>query len=422
MVANAPEDPPPNREHIAAGSAPMAGPAVLGRRIDELDALRGFALFGILVVNIQAFASAYYGSGIADPHFTAPLDQAARWMIAWLFETKFYLLFSWLFGYSLWLQIGAAERATQPARPRIARRQLSLLGLGLMHGTLLYPGDILTTYAVLGWLLFLVRNWSDRRALRWAGALVGLSVVLLALLGALWWWLDGELDEALTTQAEVEAVETALRGSPREVALQSARIWPEVLGAIIVVQAPSAAAMFLLGLVAGRHRLGERLGEFQRALRRARGWALPLGLAGTAVYATATVFAPGTPSEVLGLALDLLAAPLVSAGYAATLALAAPSAGGRALLGWLAPAGRLALSNYLGQSLACALLFTGYGAGWVGRVSPAGTLLIAGFIYGLQLVLSRLWLRRFVYGPAEWLLRAITLAQWPPLARGTRGE
>ena len=104
-----------------------AGPA----RLQQVDALRGFALFGILVVNIGVFASPYYGSGVVDPAFGRPLDLAASWVFGLLFETKFYLLFSFLFGYSFTLQMAAAERgggfpAAFPAAaggwPRWARR------------------------------------------------------------------------------------------------------------------------------------------------------------------------------------------------------------------------------------------------------------------------------------------------------------
>jgi uncharacterized protein len=91
--------------------------------------------------------------------------------------------------------------------------------------------------------------------------------------------------------------------------------------------------------------------------------------------------------------------------------------GGMRIAGLLAPAGRMALSNYLLQSLLCALIFTAYGLGWMGRVSPAGCVLIASIVFSGQLAVSRLWLRRFSYGPVEWVLRALTIGAWPAMRR-----
>jgi uncharacterized protein len=90
---------------------------------------------------------------------------------------------------------------------------------------------------------------------------------------------------------------------------------------------------------------------------------------------------------------------------------------GAPLLAWLAPAGRMALSNYLLQSLVCALVFTAYGLGLMGRVAPLACVLCVLALFAAQLALSRWWLARFSYGPVEWLLRALTLAAWPPLRR-----
>ncbi|WP_425331188.1 DUF418 domain-containing protein, partial [Bordetella pertussis] len=149
------------------------------QRLAHLDALRGFALFGILVVNIGVFASVYYGTGLPDPAFSRPLDQWVNVLVAVLFESKFYLLFSFLFGYSFTLQIDAAQRAGAAFAPRFLRRLAGLAVLGLAHAVLLYHGDILLTYAVLGALLLALRRTAPERALRWACWLA-----LLAGLGA----------------------------------------------------------------------------------------------------------------------------------------------------------------------------------------------------------------------------------------------
>ena len=163
-----------------------AAPAAAGpARLQQVDALRGFALFGILVVNIGVFASPYYGSGVVDPAFGRPLDLAASWVFGLLFETKFYLLFSFLFGYSFTLQMAAAERGQAAFLPRFLRRLAGLAALGAAHAVLFYHGDILLTYAILGLLLLCCRNLEPARALRLALWLIGLASAAWAVLAGL---------------------------------------------------------------------------------------------------------------------------------------------------------------------------------------------------------------------------------------------
>ncbi|MBX7072316.1 MAG: DUF418 domain-containing protein [Pirellulales bacterium] len=381
-------------------------------RLVEVDALRGFALFGILVVNSAVFASPYYGSGLADPAFTSPLDQATRWLLATFFEGKFYLLFSFLFGYSFTLQMASAERAGANFLPRIWRRQIGLALIGIAHAVLLYPGDILTTYAVLGLVLLALRRISDRRALQLAVLLVVLIALLLATAGLTMWLLSEGPDPA-TIHADSRQAIAAYRQSPATALCQNLRDLPESLLGIGLLQAPSALAMFLLGLVAGRRRLFAELLDHRHILQRMLWIGMLVGLPGALGYAYATTRFNDLAISVLGLALGWLTAPLLTGAYIAAAMLAFQTPRGGQAARRLAPAGRMALSNYLLQSLVCALIFTAYGLGEVGRIAPPAVLLLACGIFTGQLALSDWWLREHTYGPVEWLLRALTLAKWP---------
>lgn len=222
-----------------AGAATAAPP-----RLAHVDALRGFALFGILVVNIGVFASPFYANGITDPAFSRPWDLAMRWLVAWLFETKFYLLFSFLFGYSFTLQMSAAERGGAAFGPRFLRRLLGLALLGLAHAVLFYQGDILLTYAALGVVLMACRRMDPGRALRRALWLIGLVSLAWTLLGAL-----SLLDPAGTVElsraangvavADSQAAIEAYRGT---IGSTVARHWHElttsIWGVILLVQGP----------------------------------------------------------------------------------------------------------------------------------------------------------------------------------------
>ncbi|MGE8634598.1 MAG: DUF418 domain-containing protein, partial [Achromobacter piechaudii] len=138
------------------------------------------------------------------------------------------------------------------------------------------------------------------------------------------------------------------------------------------------------------------------------------GLAGSALYATSSLPSAGVAWELPGLAADLLTAPLLSMTYAAAFLLAIRTRALSRLGAWLAPAGRMALSNYLMQSVICAFLFTGWGLRLFASVSPLTSVGIAVAIFGLQLPWSAWWLRRHAYGPVEWVLRALTLWALPP--------
>ncbi|WP_454813119.1 DUF418 domain-containing protein [Labrys neptuniae] len=381
-------------------------------RLANVDALRGFALFGILVVNITAFASVYYGRGVTDPAFTSLTGRLAEGLVSFVFETKFYLLFSFLFGYSFTLQMRSAERAGEPLVPRMLRRQIGLWLIGLTHAVLLFHGDILTTYAVLGGILLMLRHCSDRAALRLAAWLIAATGLVWAALGGLQ-LLAGEAVDPLTVHAEAAAALAAYAGTPGTVIgahLQElSGIWV-LLG---LIQAPSALAMFLCGLVAGRRRLFEQDEEARPLLRRLLRHALLIGLPGSAFYTCTSMARPGTGWEVLGLAAGILTGPFLAGGYIAAAMLLFRTTVGMRLAAVLAPAGRMALSNYLGQSLACSLIFTAYGLGLVGQLPALGVLAIAAVLYLFQLAFSAWWLRHHAYGPLEWLLRALTIAALP---------
>ncbi|WP_048648042.1 DUF418 domain-containing protein [Nitratireductor soli] len=382
------------------------------QRITDIDALRGFALFGILVVNITFFASAHSGVGIADPAFDGTLDRLVRFGIALLFETKFYLLFSFLFGYSFTLQMQSAARAGEAFVPRLLRRQAGLWVIGLMHAVLLFHGDILTTYAVLGVVLLMLRGQGDAAALKlafWliAGAALAWGVIgLLAFSGMA----DGEPTAGLKTAEKALA---AYRGTPASVVIQHLSELRDMWFVVGLIQGPSALAMFLLGFVAGRREVFMHFDAYARLFQRLMKLGLVVGLPGSVIYACGSVYLIGTPWEIAGLAVGLVTAPLLTGAYVAAIMFAFQGRWGQEVARFLAPAGRMALSNYLLQSLVCSLVFYAYGLRLMGEVSPLNAALLAVGLFVCQLALSGWWMERFAYGPLEWLLRAVTLAAWP---------
>ncbi|MFE7191753.1 DUF418 domain-containing protein [Kitasatospora sp. NPDC057595] len=384
-----------------------AGPA----RLADVDALRGFALFGILTVNITYLASAYHGTGVDEPGLGSALDTGVRAVVALLFEAKFFLLFSFLFGCSFTLQLDSAERRGARFAPRFLRRLAGLFVLGVLHAVLLFPGDILTTYAVLGLILLALHRIRPRTAVRTAVVLFTVTstaylLLALALRGA-----DG--GDPAAVAADAQRATEALRGGFGSVVGAHLDQLPSVVFLLVFFQAPAALAAFLLGLAAGRHRALSDLARHERTLRRLQAVGFPLGLLGAGVYTWSALAHPGVSAQVFALGVDVITAPMLAAAYAATVLRLARGRHGRRLVAVLAPPGRMTLTNYLTQSLVCVLVFTGVGTGLVGRVAPAGVALIGVALFAVQAVCCRWWLARHPYGPVEWLLRALTTLSRP---------
>lgn len=401
---------------MAAGAEVRAGSA--GPRVREVDALRGFALLGIVVVNSTQIAGPWAWTASPVPG-ESPLSQITRFLITLVFATKFYLLFSFLFGYSFTLQIESAQRAGAAFRPRYLRRLGGLLVLGVAHAVALYVGDILMTYAVLGVVLLAVRHARPQQALTGALLTLGGLGVLYVLLGLLLVAAQALGPNAGPSSPQPVAPREELlalyRGGPGDVLAANVHLLPDAFTSIAVFQAPCALAMFLLGFAAGRRGLLRDWSPRTATLRRFVTGGLLVGTPGAVLFALATHHMLATPWTVVALGVDVLTAPALSAAYACAVLLALRAGWGRYVGAALAPAGRLALTNYLGQSVILALVFTGYGLALYGRLGGAQIFAVSVAVFAFQLAASAVWTCYLRYGPAEWALRAVTYARWPSM-------
>jgi uncharacterized protein len=361
-------------------------------RIAALDMLRGFALFGILLVNMLDFS----GSALRANTLGArgnELDQLVDAGIAFFAITKFYLLFSFLFGVGFAVQMRRMEASGRPFVGFYVRRLAVLFAIGLAHAILLWEGDILRLYAVAGLLLLVVRRLPD-------AALLGLAG-MIALVGLIGFALPSTVN-AFSGLMDTDTIRLFSAGTYAE--LVQYRLGHQ---AVLDVQIPMVLVMFLVGLVAGRSGVLDQPERYQPFLRRWWKWALPVGLVGNAILLLG--YAEGTPWMVsAGLHIG---APALSFVYLSGVLLHAEK------LQALAAVGQMALTNYLLHSVVCTTLFYGYGFGLYDRLAPTVTLLLCGVIYGAQVVLSRLWMQEFRYGPMEWVWRTLTLGQAQPWRR-----
>lgn len=387
-------------------------------RIADVDALRGFALLGILQVNIMAFSSVMYGIPSSGAEQSFGFSDLVHLFISTIFEMKFYLLFSFLFGYSVTLQMQSAVRAGEAFVPRFLRRQAGLWVIGLLHAVLLFHGDILSTYALLGVVLLLWRNSLDRALVKSAIWLIGITAVLWASLGVLLWNYP-EQPDTVQLLSEAQLAYTAYTGSFSSVIMQHLNELKVMWLILLLIQAPCALAMFLLGFLAGKHQFLAQPDQYRPYLKPAITAGLFIGLPASFITALTALLAAGTHWEMLGLALSLATAPLLTFGIIAIMLKFFSTERGLFWRDALAPAGRMALSNYLLQSLICGFIFYGYGLGLIDQTSAFTNVLIGLAIFAFQLVFSRWWMKHYYYGPLEWLLRALTIGHWSDLKRKT---
>ncbi|WP_313213829.1 DUF418 domain-containing protein [Stenotrophomonas acidaminiphila] len=395
-------------------------PIAPDERIATLDVLRGLALLGILMMNMEAFVGPLdlSTSGI-DPHWQG----VDRWADAFVYifvQGKFFTLFSLLFGAGFSVMAQRAEVAGRDFTRFYLRRSLGLLGIGLVHALLLWSGDILVVYALLSFLLLAFRE-APRAWLPVMGVLAYLAAIgLMLLLGALMLLVPDEVTAAQAThaQAAIEAQRQAYgHGTYGQAVLQRLRDFGASLGALLVV-GPQVLGMFLIGSWFARSGAIAHPGAHQRLFTWLRRGALPLGLA---LMLACTWYQPWLAPGRFDLRSAAVYGGSALAGLLMCLGYLAWGVRWSHALRWLAPAGRMALSNYLGQSLVCTLLFYGYGLGWFEQMGRAWQLLFAVALFTAQVALSRAWLRHFRFGPMEWLWRAITYWRWPPLRRDAAG-
>ncbi|MFI7142479.1 DUF418 domain-containing protein [Streptomyces massasporeus] len=367
-------------------------------RIQSVDVLRGFALLGILLVNAPVLAGVH---GVGDGPQTAG-DRIAVWLVTVLAQSKFYLLFSFLFGYSFTQQVRAAEREGAAFTPRYCRRLLGLFLIGVGHAILLYPGDILTTYAVLGLVLPAFRRADARTVLRVAAMLLIWLTLVFLVIGLI--MLGAPRDAGF-----VPAAAAPYTGGPADVvtanlqaALAAAKSSPLYMGHLL--------AAFLAGVAAGKKEILTRAEAHVGQLRRIAVAGTLVGLPGSLVMALCELGPWEGRFTYLGRAVAILTAPALTAAYAGAVLLFLMTGRRPRLRRALASAGRLALTNYLVQSAILAWVFTGYGLVLYGRVGPAPLALGCLLLFILQVSLSTVVVSSGRRGPAELLLRRIITA------------
>lgn len=381
-------------------------------RAQEVDLLRSFALVGICIANLPYLAMPL--DALAVPPEDGA-DLAAVFLSAALVHGKFFVLFSFLFGWGFGVQLQSAGRRGVAPRPIYLRRLAGLLLIGIAHAALVFFGDILILYAILGLVLWSLRDASMRTLLAVAAGCVALAALGYAALGALL-----SMPEAVLPPAGP----SGYLGGPADAVAQRLRDWTLVFPVVLLFNGPLAMGAFALGLAA--HRAGfleDGAPGFARL-----GRAVPLLLA-VALPAN-LVYAAGAAGHFYSIGANALATAALAVGSPALAAvyLWAVVRAARAVPRLRPSAGRISLTGYVAQGVLAGLVFNGVGLGLFGQLGHAALFALALAIAAAVELSAALWLSRFRTGPLEMLLRRITYAGPPPSApsaspaRSSRGS
>ena len=403
------------------------GPVVEGARIDSIDVLRGFALLGILVMNIQLFAmpeAAYYNP-------TAYGDLEGANLYVWLggrllADQKFMTIFSMLFGAGIVLMTSRAEARGETRRVHY-RRMGWLALIGLLHAHLLWAGDILFLYAVCGMLVYPFRRRSPGWLLVAGTATVAVAAaIFVGLQASLPSWSEEALAEVTLgawqpTRAIMDETLATYRGGWLEqMPVRSASALRFETFLLVIWGLWRAGGLMLIGMALYKLDVfsARRSPRFYGALIAA---ALVAGIPVEA-YGVALDFEYGWAldwSLLQGRQFNYWPSIAVALGYVGLVMLACRSTALRRATRPFAAVGQTALSNYLLQTVICTTIFYGHGLGYYGSVDRVGQLGIVIGVWAVQSIASPLWLRRYRFGPAEWVWRSLTYGARPALQRAT---
>lgn len=390
-------------------STRSAHPTPTSSRLPVIDMLRGLALLGIVLVNMTLFKTAPSIEHLAATSIEGQWDRVAAIAVKVLAEGKFIGLFSLLFGFGVATQVARLQRDHGRWRATYLRRLAALFLIGAIHLVFVWFGDILTTYALVGLVLMLFVNRAPRTQLVWALGILGtLTTVALALLVVAWSPAASALDTAQRAAATADVAEAARLtgvyhlGGYLDLVQERATTPGGLLFGLTF--SPVVLAMMLLGMYAARTGLFTDVATQRTRLRALARFGLGVGVP-LNVLVVGVQAAGGFFTVLAGQVLLMsLAAPVLTVGIAAAGVLVHT----RRPLRHLEAAGRLALSNYLLQSVVLSTVFYGYGLGLFGQVGAATGVGIAVALFAFQLVASRWWLTRFDSGPVERAWRWMT--------------
>jgi len=375
----------------------------LGNRIEALDMLRGFALLGIFIANMLHFHSPYL---YLDPYtwFSAPGDVINFKWIDIFVEASFYPIFAMLFGYGINMQYEKTLANRSPFAPVIARRMGILLAFGVLHALFIWMGDILFTYALMGFIMIAFIRIPKKWLLPLAAVMY---IVPSGIMYAATYYLNKLRPDAMMEgYADIHQIERSIEayayGTYGEIFSFRFFEWAlygltGVFTALFIV-----LPLILIGAGLSKWKVIERAAEFKGRILIVTAIALTAG-----IWLKAAPHMGGPSSDAIMLQ-TLFGGPILAAGYVGLLLLLYQLPLFRLLFRPISKAGQMSLTTYITQSIVGTLIFYAYGFGMYGKVDLATGVWIAVGVFVIQVLFAELWLSKFRIGPLEWLWRKAT--------------
>ena len=411
-------------------AAPSPAPAVPAEltpvapqdRVQLLDVLRGFCMFGVLWSNLNDWYT------VARP--VTPLDHALQWTQDWLVESRFYAMLGFLFGIGFAIQLTRAAQRGQDIRNLFLRRMLVLLGFGIIHATLIWHGDILVSYALAGCALLFFRRLPSRKLL------IALPVLWLLYPYVVFHFaplLNIHLpDNDAMRQLIKLAYQAHMHGTWAQTVAAGSRLFSGKLARLLLLGGSAGfLGLFILGFWAVRVDMIARLTRRRAYILWASLGALMCWAGLQYVQVNLGHWWPATRVSAVaawrelqfwwpprGIVIDFIGALTAwtnAVVYALPFALALSFSAVAKRLQPLAALGRMTLTTYLAQSLVCTTLFYNWGFGLMNRINLSGVLVFTLVLFSFQVAFSVWWLKRYRFGPAEWLWRSLAYGRKMPV-------
>lgn len=380
-------------------------------RIVSLDAIRGFALFGILIVNMMSFHSPIL---YEDPQTLWPSgwNRLTYMGIDVFFQASFYPIFSLLFGYSLNLFYERSLERSLQFETMAVRRFIFLLATGFFHAFFIWHGDILGAYALLGLLSLPFLKWPSKLLFTFA---VFIYIAGHILFGAYFVWstvLQADASPGYPHVAAVESIRSYQQGSFQAISEQRMADWFYENNPIsLMLQLITIFPLLLAGAALAKNHLLEK--ETYISLR-SKKWMISLFFIGLVIKILPYIYEENRIATYLQ---DALGGPLLAVSYAFGIVILLKNKHTAKMIVPLSYMGKISMSNYLLQSIVSTLIFYQYGLGLYGKVSMVSGTLLAIALFSLQAAASVFWLNRFSFGPIEWLWRSFTYLQFPKMKK-----
>jgi uncharacterized protein len=375
-------------------------PTTLGNRVEALDMLRGFALLGIFIANMLTFHSPYL---YMDPYtwFSAPSDMATFKWIDIFVEASFYPIFAMLFGYGINLQYEKTIANKSPFAPVMARRMGILLGFGLLHALFIWMGDILFTYALMGFIMIAF----IRIPKKWILPIAAVIYIVPSgiMYGAAYFLNKLSPDSTMEEYVDIHQIERSLEayahGTYSEIFSFRLFEWllyglgGSLMGTFVVLP------LIMIGAGLSKWKVIERAADMK------------VGIAVVTVVALAVGIWMKVAPHIGGASYDAVilqtqfGGPVLAVGYIGLLLLLYQLPFFRTIFRPISKAGRMSLTTYITQSVVGTLIFYSYGFGMYGKVDLVTGVGIAVGVFAIQVIFAELWLSKFRMGPLEWLWR-----------------